>query len=441
MQNISLLEVALLLGLVSESQLEVSNYQVDSRSIEPGGLFFALKGERSDGHLHLAEARRRGAIGAVVSKGYQGPDFGLVLLPVEDVLEGLQALAKENLNRQRPYIVAITGSVGKTTTKDFAATILSASFRVHKSPASHNTKLTLPLTILNRPGGEEVLVLEMGMSEPGDIRKLVEIAPPDMGVVTKIALAHAAFFPGGIEEISRGKREIFSHPHTTIAVFPYDLQDVPADKKKVSFSLDERASDYFLSAAEGRFYVDERGIRAYQFDLPFKQSHILHDFLAAVAIARQLKMSWDEINRQVASLQMPHMRFEQFAKNGVQFVNDAYNANPESMRAALSNFPEPKEGGKRIAVLASMLELGSFSVDAHREAGQLAQRHADHLLVFGEEAAPLCEAFEEGKKPSEHFIDRDALALRLKEIMRPGDVVLVKGSRGMQLEKLFDLLD
>jgi UDP-N-acetylmuramoyl-tripeptide--D-alanyl-D-alanine ligase len=440
MRNVQLKSLARHLGVVCETESEITGYQVDSRRVGPGELFFALKGEHVDGHRFLAEVAAKGGLGAVVSKGYQGPDFGLELVRVEDVLAGLQELARDDVAKSGALVVGITGSVGKTTTKEFIATLLEGKFKVGKTYASYNTKLTLPITVLNRVGDEQVLVLEMGMSETGDIGRLVQIAPPDVAVLTKVALAHAAYFTNGLEEIAKGKAEIFSHPKTKTAIFYHDflqyrelVEQIRADK--LSFSLEDRSADYFLSE-EG---VDERGVRAYRFDPPFKQPHLLHNFLAAVAVARALKMEWDEINQQVSKLRLPKMRFEQFEKEGILFVNDAYNANPESMRAALSSFPEPQVGGKRIAVLGSMRELGAFSRPAHEEIGHFAQKFADHLLVLGEEAKPLCEAFAEVKKPAEYFIDRKKLAARLKEIMRPGDAVLVKGSRSMEMEKILEL--
>ena len=442
MKHVPIRQIAHHLGVVCDSELQVSGYQIDSRKIEPGELFFALKGAKSDGHGFLAEAKERGGVGAVVSKGYSGADFGLILLPVEDVVASLQELARHSVAESRVQIVGVTGSVGKTTAKEFIATLLEGKFRVGKNISSYNTKLTFPITLLNRRGDEEVLVLEMGMSEPGDIKRLLEIAAPDVALITKIALAHAAYFPGGLKEIAKGKAEIFSHPKTKAAVFYHGFYEFGEEVKgeRVSFSLDNRSADYFLSAHDGQFIVDERGVRAYQFDLPFKQPHILHNFLAAVSVARQMKMEWDAINQQVSKLQLPKMRFEQFERGGISFVNDAYNANPESMRAALSSLPEAKEGGKRIAVLGTMKELGPFSEPSHREIGRFAQKYVDHLLVLGEEAAPLCEAFQEVKKPGEWFADHKSLAERLTALMSPGDVVLVKGSRSMKMETLFEML-
>jgi UDP-N-acetylmuramoyl-tripeptide--D-alanyl-D-alanine ligase len=153
-----------------------------------------------------------------------------------------------------------------------------------------------------------------------------------------------------------------------------------------------------------------------------------------------MNMEWDEINAQVPLLTLPKMRFEQFEKEGIVFINDAYNANPDSMRAALANLPEPREGGKRIAVLGGMAELGKFSQESHLEMGRFAQKYADHLLTYGEDAVQIAEGFLEAKKPSEHFSDPAALAKALKALLSQGDVVLLKGSRKMQLEKVFEHL-
>ncbi len=446
MKNVKLAQIAKTLGTYAEDDAQITGYQIDSRSICPGDLFFALKGERVDGHQFLAEAKQRGAVGAVVEKGYSGGDFGLALFFVDDVQKSLQELAKSDLDESGARVVGITGSVGKTTTKDFIAELLKAKYRVGKTPGSYNTKLTLPLSILNREGGEEVLILEMGMSEPGDIGNLLKIASPEVAVLTRIALAHAAYFPGGLEEIAKGKAEIFSSPKLRAAVYDQGLTNFPEAiaaipvEKRVSFSLDNRAADYFLFSADGKETLDERGVRAYQFTLPFKERHVLHNFLAAASAARQMKLEWDEINGRIPFLKLPKMRFECFENQGITYINDAYNANPESMRAAFDSLPQPKEGGKRIGVLGVMGSLGSFSEGAHREVGHLAQKAIDHLLVYGEEAFPLFESFQEVKKPAEFFHDLKSLAERLVALMSPGDVVLVKGSRVMQMEKIFEFL-
>ena len=443
--KLPLSQIAFEMGVAFLGDQPVTGYQIDTRQIAPGNLFFALAGEKTNGHNFLRVAKERGAIAAVVERDYQGPDFGLSLLPVESVFQALQELARKDLIAAKAKVIGVTGSVGKTTTKDFIAELLKAKYKVGKTPGNYNTKLTLPLSILNRDGGEEVFVLEMGMSEPGDIRKLVHNAEPEIAIVTKVALAHAAYFPGGLEEIAKGKAEIFQSPKIRASLYFQELSKYPcfaeAPGERIVFSLEDRSADYFLSPLEGQFALDERGIRAYRFDLPFKnEPHLLHNFLAAASVARQMKLEWDEINARIPFLKAPSMRFERIEKEGITWINDAYNANPESMRAAFSSLPLPREGGKRIGVLGAMTPLGSFSEYAHREVGKLARESFDLLLVYGEEAHPLFESFQESKKPAELFTDLSALAGRLKELMNQGDVVLVKGSRSMNMETLFELL-
>ncbi len=445
MSEIPLQAIAQLLGVGCEGELQVSGYQIDSRMVGPGDLFFALKGEKVDGQNYLEEVLQRGAVGAIVRKGCR-PVEGLALLEVEDVEAALSFLAKQSLERHPAEILGITGSVGKTTTKEFAAPLLEGRYKVGKSPASFNSKVTFPLNLLNRTGDEKLLVLEMGMSEPGELERLTRIAAPDVALVTKISLAHAMNFPEGLDGIARAKAEIFSqYPKTRVAIIDLELLEYSeiADSiraEKITFSIKDRSADYYLSFTDGQFRIDERGVRAHQFDLPFKESHLLHDFTAALAAARQFGMKWEEIERQIPKLTLPKMRFEQFESGGIRFINDAYNANPASMRAALENLPEPKEGGKKIAVLGSMKELGPFCQEAHVEIGRLAQKHIDLLLCIGDETLPLSDAFGEAKKPFEHFSDQPTLKKRLEEIMRPGDVVLLKGSRSMQLEKIVESL-
>ncbi len=438
----SLLELARSLDIDLGMDAQVSGYQIDSRNLRAGDLFFALRGEKVDGHAFLRDAADRGAAGAVVEKGCP-PLTGLPLLEVDDPLQALHKLARLGIERRPARILGITGSVGKTTAKEFAATLLEKKFPLYKSPGSFNAQRTFPLNLLNRSGEEELLVLEMGMSLPGEIERLVSIAAPDIALITKIALSHVANFPDGIEGIARAKAEIASNPKTRTVIVDLEFLGYAAAKtigaEKITFSTSDRTADYYLSQVEGQYRIDERGVRAHQFDLPFHETHFLHDFTAALAAARQMGMSWEEIEQQIPKLAPPKMRFEQLECNGMRLINDAYNANPASMRAALENLPQPKEGGKKIAVFGSMQkELGSFSKEAHEEIGRLAQKHVDVLLSVGKEARGLNEAFSEAKKPCEHFETKEALLERLHEMARPGDIVLIKGARAMQMEQVVE---
>lgn len=447
MRNIPLSLIANHLQIPLTSSLQLTGYQIDSRLILPGNLFFAIKGEKTDGHAHLLEAQKNGALAAVVSSTYHGPSHNLILLPVPDPIQALQHLARTLISlatlilTSPPLIIGITGSLGKTTTKEFTSTLLSEKYLLHKTHLNFNTKLTYPITLLNRMGNEDILVLELGMTDPGDIAFLTHICPPDIGVLTKIAWVHGSHFENGLPDIAKGKSEIFSHPKTKTAIFDYDLHQyphalIPIHGKAISFSTTSPQADYFLSP---EYFVDERGVRAFRFDPPFKQAHILHNFLAAIAIARTVGMEWHEIERAVSHLQLPPMRCEQKEKNGVIYINDAYNANPDSMRAALSHLPEPAKGCKKIAVLGMMIDMGPDSENIHKEVGRFAHQHVDHLLVIGEKATPILHGFEEGKKPAEQYFDFEKLAERLSLLAQKGDVVLVKASRCVQMEKLFEL--
>ena len=208
------------------------------------------------------------------------------------------------------------------------------------------------------------------------------------------------------------------------------LDDVK--KEKISISTQDRAADYFISYADGQLLFDERGVRVYSCAAPFRETHILHNVALAVAIARKMGMEWPEIERQIGSLRLPKRRFEMSTHQGICLIDDAYNANPDSMRAALSNLPAPKEGGKRIAVLGSMKELGSLSDELHREVGRHAQGCVDLVLALGAETLPLCEECS----GAEHFASHEAIAVRLRALIAPGDVVLFKGSRSMELERV-----
>lgn len=430
MKNIPLPAIAHLLGLHSQALTQVSGYQIDSRCIAPQNLFFALPGEKTDGHHHLKDAASRGALAAVVSAQYRGPDHGLTLLPVPDVLTTLQTLARHFAHQSKAKIVAVTGSMGKTTTKDFIATLLEGKFRVGKTYSSYNTRLTLPITVLNQSGDEEILVLEMGMGEAGDIAKLVEIAPPDVAVLTKVGLAHYGALFAQLSDIARAKGEIFGHPKTRRAIVYHGFNEVPIPFEKVTFSLTDLSADYSFSDE----MIRERTFHSPPLHVPFPQPHVRYNFLAAAAVARGFGMNWEEIAEQIPKLRLPKMRQEMFEKGGIVFINDAYNANPESMIAALSCMPK----GRRIGVLGRMVDLGPFSKSSHEEVGRFAATRLDYLLTYAEEAKPLHEAF--AREEAEHFLDFDALTARLKELIRPGDVVLVKGSRDLQMERVFDKL-
>jgi UDP-N-acetylmuramoyl-tripeptide--D-alanyl-D-alanine ligase len=341
-------------------------------------------------------------------------------------------------------VIGVTGSVGKTTTKEFIATLLEGKFRVGKTPGNANSQVGIPLTILNSEGNEEVFVMEMGMSMPHEIEKLIGIAPPEVCIITKIALAHAAFFPDGLEGIAAAKAEILSHPITRLAILNHQVLSFKAfrqvDCSKMTFGLEEDANgcDFVLCRENGNFYVKEKGERTFTFALPFAASHLCENFMGAAAVARSLGMTWSEIVAQAQKLTVYKRRFETVEKEGIIFVNDSYNANSISMKAALSNLPVPAAGKKRIAVLGAMKELGVYTEQSHYEVAKIALSHIDHLLCLGEECITMVDLFQKEGRPVEHFLEFDSIKTRVFELAEKGDVVLIKGANSKKLWQILE---
>ena len=417
-------EITRFLGKTSDRMEQVTHVAIDSRKVEKGSLFFALIGEKVDGHDFLQDVAHRGAIGAVVSKNYRGAHFGLKLIPVDDVTIALQSLAADVFQEAPPFVVGVTGSAGKTTTKEFIATLLSEKFPVAKNKGSMNSQLGLPVTILNWEGKERVMVLEMGMSHPGEIRRLVEIAPPNLGVLTNISYQHSEFFPD-LAAIAEAKCELFTSKRMEQGIFNESTHHFQSVRKvsipKTWFHLNNVRADYHL----GKLPIT----------IPFQETHFQENFLAAVAVARTFGLSWEEIERGGQKLKPYDHRFQKVEKKGVVFIDDAYNASPASVKAALQNLPK---GKRHIGLLGAMRELGSVQEQSHREVGECAVKFLDHLLCIGEECAPMLEVFRREGKKAELFQEKESVTKRLKEIIEMGDVVLIKGSN---LLKLWTILE
>jgi UDP-N-acetylmuramoyl-tripeptide--D-alanyl-D-alanine ligase len=416
------------------SSVAFNGVSVDSRLHKPGNLFFALQGEKTDGHHYLADIAAKGALAAVVHYNYTGPNHGLTLVRVQDPLLSLQNLAAHRIQKSKSRIIAITGSVGKTTTKDFITTLLKEKFTVASSPGNSNSQIGLPLTICNHTtGNEEIVVLEMGMTHPGNISQLIAIAPPECAVITTVALVHACNFES-VEEIARTKAEILLHPKTKMAIIHRDISNYSELEQmgsclKKSFSYDHPLADYIINLKELDFS-----------SFPIEGKHYQTNFLAAVACARYFGLSFEEIASGMRKLKLPELRGQQIEKGEILFINDAYNAAPISVKAALQNIPSPKNGGRKIAVLADMLELGKFSESSHREVGQVALNFVDLMFCYGAECRHLLDCWQNAGRPVHWFSSRQEAVHALKKNLRAGDVVLVKGSRSTQISKIVDEL-
>lgn len=441
MKGKTLITLALALGSqIKDKDIIIEGFEFDSRKVKKGDVFFALKGGRVDGHNFLSEVANKGAIAAIVDRSYQGDHCGLTLFFVEDVLGALQNLAKISLSEKKGVRIAITGSYGKTTTKEFVATLLEERFRVFKTIGSANSQAGLPLALLNCEGEPDVYVIEMAMSAPGHIQKLTQIAPPDIALLTQIGISHAAHFSNGIEGIVQAKGEIFSHPSTQLAIMnhrctPFSSQ-MPTTPSKLIYGSGE--GDYRIHVISEQIMIEEKGVWSPPLKLPFTATHLLENFCAAVAVARSLSLSWEEIARGAARLQPFKRRFEKIEKRGITYINDTFNACPESMCAALQNLPSPNNGKKRISVLGEMKELGIYSENGHDKVAECALAHIDHLLCLGKGTKKMVQLFTQNGRPAEYFECYELLKTRLRDLEQNGDVVLVKGANSDALWRLVE---
>ncbi|MCI0381810.1 MAG: UDP-N-acetylmuramoyl-tripeptide--D-alanyl-D-alanine ligase [Chlamydiae bacterium] len=444
MKGYSFKQFAEFFHVKTKQSYPIQGFSIDSRQVKPGEVFFAIKGNRVDGHQFIKEVAEKKAVGAVVSQDYKGENFGLELIFVPNVQDALQSLAKEILSKRREKIIAITGTTGKTTTKEFLSTLLEKKYRVAKTFSNSNSQLTFPLRILNLEKEDlDLLVLEMGMSMEGEILKLISIAPPDIALITKISLVHAKSFPEGIDGIARAKSEIFSLPVTKFVFLNKQAlifyPDLISEKKVFTYSINDADADYYLVKEEKGFRVKENGATSPLFFPPFPQTHLLENFLGGAAICRHLGMSWEEIFFEMQKLKPFYLRFETIYQSGVTYIQDCYNSNPESLRAALMNLPAPqKKWGKKIAALGSMTGFGKFSEQCHISMAKEALNYVDELLCIGLESLPMVEIFKNANRPAAFYSSLEEMKKELFRKVSEGDVVLIKGSNDHQMWKILE---
>ena len=418
----------------------VTSCEHNSTCVKEGSLFFALKGQKYDGHDFLQEVAGKGAIGAVVDADYQGKSFGLFLFRSKNVLLSLQKLAKNILQtRKKQKIIAVTGSVGKTTTKEFIATLLSRHYKVDKSPGSCNSQVTFPLTILNSKEDADILLLEMGMSQKKELQRLVDIAPADIAVITKITYAHAANFPQGITEIAKEKMRIFSPQKTKYKIWHRDILHYASIEEGHSYSLRDKSAEFYIEKKQDKILFYEKQQKKIEIVAPFPEEPFLENMLAAVAVARCMGVSYNDIIQDISCLRTLPLRLEKVEKNQILFINDCYNASFASMEAALLTLQNYE--GRKIAVLGEMRDLGNFSFSCHQKIGYLALQCVDEIVCFGKKTLPIVEIFTQNQKPVYFFRKKQLLIEFLQKYLQKKDVVLIKGARSCQLEKLVDLLD
>ena len=451
MKELTLRQLADWCGGKVSAQFEnlcVSRMQSDSRKVRRGDLFVALRGEKVDGHDFAETAITHGAVAALVSRPISEK---LPSIEVEDTLRAYGAIAAGYRRMTGVKVVGITGSVGKTTTKEMTASVLEAAFRTAKTEGNHNNNLGLPMTIMDMPDDTEVAVLEMGMNHSGEMEYLSSIARPDLAIITNIGTMHIEHL-GTREGILQAKLEIMrGMPDSGLGVFNGDeplLWNIRAagTHKKYYYGIENHACDVTASDIveldDGvRFQVRGFG-QQFELFVPMLGRHAVYNALAATTTGLLLGVPPEKIQSRFSSFHNTGMRQKIYEKNGVTIIEDCYNAGPESTEAALEVLAGIKTKGRRIAVLGDMLELGNRSAAEHYRIGRLAVGKADLLLTYGEHSVrTLTGAITGGMSPknTDHFDTHEDMARMLKMRVSEGDVILFKGSRGMRMEKVLQL--
>jgi len=436
-------------------ELKVRGIGIDSRNIADGDMFIPLRG-RTDGHAYIGDALRNGASGYLVEKGVgdRGKLTGLkgtqYVIEVEDSLKALQDIAAYHRTRLSAKVIGVTGSTGKTTTKDMLNCILTRKLNVVSTDKNYNNEIGVPLTILKADENAKVLVIEMAMRGIGQIKELAEIAKPDVGVVTNIGQAHMELL-GSEEMIAQAKAELIEAiPENGVVVLNADDLWTP----NISKSARARIVSYGITSGDIRgseIVVDDLGRASFRLNvyddaigyivrLAVPGRHNVYNALAASTAALQAGLSIDDVRIGIADCRATAMRMEIFATDdNVVILNDAYNANPTSMQAALSTLMDIATEGRHIAVLGDMLELGNISSEAHKQIGEIvASLGVSILVAVGPESQIMADSAVKAGMPPKAVIaceNSRTAAQVLKQLVTIGDVVLVKASRGVGLEE------
>jgi UDP-N-acetylmuramoyl-tripeptide--D-alanyl-D-alanine ligase len=437
----------------------VAGVSIDSRTVRAGELFIAIHGPRHDGHDHVAGALELGALAAVVAEAQLSRYADGVrgrCLAVADTFEALKQLARAVRQAWGGKIAGVTGSVGKTTTKEILAALLGAKLRILKSEGNFNNEYGLPLTLLRLDETHQAAVLEMGMSRRGELKRLAEIARPDVGVVTRVAPAHLEFF-SSVDEIALAKRELIEglNGHESTAVLNADDPRVAAfgayaPGRVLTYGIEKPA---FFTAEE----IEDRGALGSAFDyvspegrvrleLMVPGRHAISNALAALAAASVWNIGAAEAQSVFRSLRAPAMRGELLRfSNGAALINDSYNSSPAALQAMTELLAATPNYHRRILAAGEMRELGAASPELHREAGRFAAKSGkiDWVIGVAGDAVQIVEGAQEAGLPraqTKFFPTPEEAAEFLGALVVAGDLLLVKGSRGVKMERIVEAL-
>jgi UDP-N-acetylmuramoyl-tripeptide--D-alanyl-D-alanine ligase len=456
--------------------IETNSVVIDSREVKPDSVFFAIKGERLDGHQFVADALKT-ARGAVVSQWGAGAPAGVGIVKVRDTTEALQQLAKSIRERYDFLLIGITGSAGKTTTKEMIATLIGTERRTFKSWGNFNNLIGCPLCIDNTPDDAQVVVSEMGMNHKGEIATLAGLTHPDIGVYTNIGPVHIEFF-GTVEKIAEAKRELLENvkPGGTIVINADNEHVMRISEgfagRKVTYGIDHDAefratniqergllgTSFSLVGSGLQFPVraggsSDSGLEGrtgncrpdpIPFDLALPGRHNLENLLAAIATARAVGISWDGIARGVGELKPAYHRGVVSQFHGATIYDDTYNSNPYALSRALALLQQADVVGRRIAVIGDMLELGDRELQYHYDSGRRVPESVDIIIAVGRRSASLLDGARHAGFTEERlyqFEDAVSAGKFLHSFLREGDLVLLKASRGVGLDKAVAMLE
>ena len=429
----------------------VTGVTTDSRKITDGVLFIALKGENFNGEYFAEEALKKGAAAVIMSKTAKNFPNSKIILKVDDTLTAYQQIAKSWRDRFKIPVVAVTGSNGKTTTKDLTAAALNSLGTIQKTSANYNNEIGVPLTLLGITEKTKAAVVEIGMRGLGQIESLSKIVQPNIGIVTNVSETHIEIL-GSMENIAKAKGELVEAiPEGGTIILNAD-NEFTADMKKlakpgvkiITYGIEKpsdlTAENIVIEDSATSFDLKYNG-EIFKFSVPVIGRHNVSNALAAIAAGLTAGLSIKDIQEGFSTLVTTKMRFEVIRRDGVTIVNDAYNASPASMRAAIQTVAEVYDG-RKIAVLGDMLELGTVAEKAHREIGaELVKNNFDILITLGELGKFIAEgAKDAGLKNIFVTSTHEEAAKKIISIMQKDDTILFKASHGMHMEKIIELI-
>jgi len=434
-------------GYIGNLDKMIREISIDSRKITEGCLFIPIKGERFDGHAFLYDSLAQGAAAALSAEEAKDVQDKTIIL-VEDTGKAIKELAAWYRSQFDIPIVAVTGSVGKTSTKDMISSILGQKFSVLKTQGNFNNEIGLPLTVFNLEDTHQAAILEMGMSDFGEISRLSRIAKPNVAVITNIGVSHIGNL-GSRENILKEKLEILegiSNKGTLLINNDDDMLSTIKDIKNVKIVTFGINSDCDLKAVDIR-NKGEKGVSfsiiikgtSYGVDIPVPGIHNVYNALAGIGVGLELGLSVQQIINGITKFTPGKMRMNIIDTGLYKVINDAYNASPQSMEAALKVLSDIGGTKRKIAVLGDMLELGDYSSKGHRDVGRICAENADILIACGTSSEDTAKgALEAGMEENKvyYFATTPEAISYIKNILKTGDTILIKGSRGMKMEEI-----